>query len=132
MESTNSIIKSKLVKTTSIIYKSRCLLDVKSKSVLYFSLVMPYINYCSEIWGNMYRYNLWSLFSLQIIYGTKVQDHTNNLFINLNVIKFFYYIEYRTGYHNVQDEIQLTSEKLSETFSLERQMLSCYKTERLI
>ena len=46
-------------------------------------------------------YNLWPIFCLQkrvmrIIYGAKAQDQTNNMFINLNVMKFFDYIEYKT------------------------------------
>ena len=101
------LVKSKLAKTTSIIYKSRCLLDVKSQSLLYFSLFIPYIDYCSEIWGNTYLHNLWPIFYLQkrvmrIIYGAKAQDHTNNLFINLNVMKFFDNIEYKTACYKTE------------------------------
>ena len=90
------LVKSKLAKATSIIYKSRCLLDVKSRSLLYVSLFMPYIDYCSVL------HNLWPIFFLQkrvirIIFGAKAQDHTNNLFVNLNVMKFFDNIEYKTA-----------------------------------
>ena len=63
---------------------------------------------------------------MRIIYGTKAQDHTNNLFINLNV-KFFYYIEYKTAI--TRRNTIYFRKKHSETFSFERQMLSCYKTE---
>ena len=33
---------------------------------------------------------------MRILYGAKAQDHTNNLFINLNVMKLFDYTEYKT------------------------------------
>ena len=66
---------------------------------------------------------------MRIIYGAKAQDQTNNLFVNLNVMKFFITLIIRR-YHNAQGEIKFTSQKHSETFSFERRMLSCYKTER--
>ena len=86
-------VKSKLAKF---------FLKASALITLYFSLFLPDIYYCSEIWGNTYRTNLKPLFTLQkivvrIVCGAKVRDHTNILFINLAFINFFDLIEYETS-----------------------------------
>ena len=70
-------VKSKLAKTMSIIYKAKFFLKASALITLYFSLFLPHIDYCSEIWGNTYRTNLMPLFTLQkrvvrVIYGVKL------------------------------------------------------------
>ena len=50
-------VKAKLSKMVSIMYRARCCLNETGIKILYFSLFMPYIDYCSEIWGNTYRSN---------------------------------------------------------------------------
>jgi len=47
-------VKSKLA-NCSIFYKGRSLLNVKSLSLIYFSLLMPHTEVCSNIWGNADR-----------------------------------------------------------------------------
>ena len=54
-------VKSNLAKTLSIIYKATLFLKASALNTLYFSLFLPYIDYCSEIWGNTYRRNLMPL-----------------------------------------------------------------------
>ena len=65
---------------------------------------------------------------MRIIYGAKAQDHFNDLFTNLNVTKFFDYIEYKTAITMHKLKYNLLPKKQSETVSFERRMLSCYKT----
>ena len=91
-------VKSQLAKTMSIINKAKFFLKASALIILYFSLFLPHIDYCSEIWGNTYRTNLMPLFTLQkrvvrIICGANARDHTNILFINLTFITFFDLIE---------------------------------------
>ena len=50
-------VKSKLSKSTAILYKCSQLVDIQSMHILYCSMFLPYINYCSEIWGNTYPTN---------------------------------------------------------------------------
>ena len=50
-----SLICSKLSKCIAIIYKAKHLLDKDSLVMLYYSLFVPYLSYCSEIWGNTYK-----------------------------------------------------------------------------
>ena len=83
---------------------------------------MPYIDYCSEIWGNTNRYNLWPIFCLQkrvmqIIYKAKAHDYINNLFINLNVMKFFYYTEYKTAITMYKVKYNLLPKNIPNFFS---------------
>ena len=53
-----SLICSKLSKCIAIIYKAKQLLDREALVMLYDSLFVPYLTYCSEIWGNTYKTNI--------------------------------------------------------------------------
>ena len=58
-------VKSKLSKSTAILYKCSRVIDSQSMHILYSSLFLPYISYCSEIWGNTYPSNVNCLVVLQ-------------------------------------------------------------------
>ena len=60
-----SLICSKLSKCIAIIYKSKQLLDKESLVMLYDSLFVPYLTYCSEMWGNTYKTNINCVYLLQ-------------------------------------------------------------------
>ena len=45
-------VKRKISKTIGFFYKMRQYLGRKALVNLYYSLVFPYLIYCSEIWGN--------------------------------------------------------------------------------
>ena len=48
-------VQNKLSKTASIMYRMRYILNENTLRTLYTSLYLPYINYCSEVWGNTYK-----------------------------------------------------------------------------
>lgn len=78
-------VKAKLAKSILILVKSRHILDHKSLHTLYNTLILPYLSYCVEIWGNTYKTNLQPLCTLQkkairIINNTGHLEHTNLLF----------------------------------------------------
>ena len=52
------LVKSKLSKTLSIIYKASKLINYEGMLTLYCSLFLPYLTYCCEIWGNTYATNV--------------------------------------------------------------------------
>ena len=61
--------------------------------MLYCSLFLPYINYCSEIWGNTYATNVECITVLQkrvvcVVCGARCLDHTNHLFKQLGIFTF--------------------------------------------
>ena len=68
--------------------------------VIYFSL-LPHLNYCAEIWGNMYPTNTNCIFLLQkrvirVMHDARRLDHTNSLFKQLHLLKFADIIELKT------------------------------------
>ena len=58
-------IKKKLAKSIGIIYKVGDLLNNKCLRILYFSLIMPYMSYCVEVWGNTCRTYIDPIIKLQ-------------------------------------------------------------------
>ena len=60
------MIKSKLSKTTAvIIYRAKYLLDKNSLFILYYSLFLPYISYCCEVWDNTFKTYINGVYTLQ-------------------------------------------------------------------
>ena len=47
-----AMVQSKLSKSIAIMHKAKHLLDRRYGMVLYFSLFLPYLSYCCEVWGN--------------------------------------------------------------------------------
>ena len=95
--------------------------------MLYCSLFLPYINYCSEIWGNTYATNVECITVLQkrvvrLICGARRLDHTNPLFKQLGILKFVDLVKFKTSiimfkaYHNVLPD------SLQKMFSLRVQI----------
>ena len=85
-------IRSKLSKCCAIMYRASSLINKHCMHILYYSLFMPYIIYCAEVWGNTYATNIHCLVVLQkrvirLICGTKRLDHTNLLFYNVHILK---------------------------------------------
>lgn len=79
----------------------RNLLNENTLRTIYCSLFLPYLNYCSEVWGNTYQTNLLRIITLQkkalrIVCNVGRLDHTNNLFKKLNLLKFLDLIKYKT------------------------------------
>ena len=94
-------IATKLAKSVSISYKASFYLEKPCLRMLYYTLFFPYINYCSETWGNTYKTNLNKLVVLQKkalrnICKAKRLEHTNSLFIELNILKLYDLIEFKT------------------------------------
>ena len=52
------LVTSKLIKVSGIIFRTKRVLNYDCLYTLYCSLFLPYINYCSEIWGNTYKTKL--------------------------------------------------------------------------
>ena len=60
-----AMVKSKLSKSIAIMHKAKHLLDRRSGMILYFSLFLPYLSYCCEVWGNTYSSNIKNVYVLQ-------------------------------------------------------------------
>ena len=73
-------------------YRASSLINKHGMHILYYSLFMPYIMYCAEVWGNTYATNIHCLVLLQkrvirLTCGAKRLDHTNVLFHNVHILK---------------------------------------------
>jgi len=108
-------IQTKLAKTLGIMYRARAVLDEISLKTLYNSLFLPYLNYCSEIWGNTFKTNLRQIVTLQkkairIICNIEKYEHTTPLFKRLNILKFHDLVKLNTAstmykiFHNQMPE----------------------------
>ena len=53
-----SMISQKISKSCGIIYRIRNNLDIKSKRLIYYNLIHPYLTYCVNVWSSTYRTNL--------------------------------------------------------------------------
>ena len=86
------LVKSKLSRSCAIMYRASFLIDRRGMQVVYFSLFLPNIMYCAEIWGNSYSTSSKCLFMLQkrvirLICGAIGMDHTNMLIYDQRILK---------------------------------------------
>ena len=89
-------------------HKAKHLLDRRSGMILYFSLLLPYLSYCCEVWGNTFSSNIKNVgipkclynckkTPVQIVCNVDYQHPSNVLFIELHVLKLHDLIELRTA-----------------------------------
>ena len=95
-------VKSKLSRSISVLGKAKHILDHNSLHILYCSMILPYLNYCVEVWGTTYKSSLLPLVTLQkrairIINKAGYYDHTNLLFLHSRIIKFNDLVEYQVA-----------------------------------
>ena len=96
-----SLLRSKLAKTVGILYRVRHLLNRYALFILYCSPFLAYLTYCAEIWGNTYKSNIQCIFPLQkeivrIVYGANFKDHTDVIFQDLILLKFYDLVKLKT------------------------------------
>ena len=87
-------ISSKLSKTVGIMYKIGKNIPLSVRINLYYALFYPYLIYCNLIWGGAAKTNLNPIVLLQkkivrIICGADYLAHTNILFFQTKILKFF-------------------------------------------
>ena len=97
-----TMVQSKISKTTAIIYKANHVLTKRALYILYCSLALPYMTYCTEIWGNTYRANVLPVFLkqkrlLRIVCRCKQLDYTTPLFYKMHALKLFDLIKLKTA-----------------------------------
>ena len=60
-----NIVRNKIAKNVSVMNRVKHVLTSSALYSLYCTLVMPYLTYCCEVWGNNYKTRIHSLFILQ-------------------------------------------------------------------
>ncbi len=86
-------VHSKISRSIAVLNKAKQVLDTKSLHILYCFLVLPYLTYCSEVWGNNYKTSFHSLITLQkraiqITHKAGYRDLTNALFFESKLLQF--------------------------------------------
>ena len=91
--------------------------------ILYCSIFLPYIHYCSEIWGSPYHSNINIIIIIQkrairLSFDAGRLDHTAPLFQRANVLKFADLVKlktavfmYKADHCMLRENIQLNSVK---------------------
>ena len=115
-------VQSKLSRSIYVLNKVKLVLDQKSLRILYCSLVLPYLNYCTEVWGNTYKTSLHSLTILQkkairIIHNVRYLDHTNPLFIRSKLLEFTDLVEFQTTQIMFKAKINILPLNIQKLFS---------------
>ena len=78
-------IENKVSRGIGLMYRSKGRLDSKSLLMLYSAVILPYLHYCAEIWGNTYDCRIDKLIKLQnqamrLIGSLKYRDSTSNTY----------------------------------------------------
>ena len=86
-----SHICKKISKSAGIIFRSRFYLSIKTKLLLYYTLIYPYLTYCNLTWSSTYATNLNRIFLIQkrvvrAITNAPFHAHTAPLFAQLNLL----------------------------------------------
>ena len=89
-----NIVRNKIAKNISVMNRVKHVLTSSALYSLYCTLVIPYLNYCCEVWGNNYKTRIQSLFILQkrairMCLNTNYICHTKPLFYQLRSLNVF-------------------------------------------
>lgn len=81
-----------MITSIGVMGKASHVLNEKALYILYSSLVLPYLNYCVEVWGNIYKTTLQTLSTIQkrairIVNKVGYYEHTNVLFLKITHFK---------------------------------------------
>ena len=95
------LVESKIAKSIAIMYRVKHIIEPNTLLTLYCSLVLPYLDYCSEVWGNNYNSRLNNLCIMQkrcirLITNSGYRDHTTPLFHKLKLLNFKDLIKLKT------------------------------------
>lgn len=114
-------IQKIISKGIGIMYQLRKFLNSKSLYMLYTTLVLPYLNYCTEIWGNTYITRLKQISTLQkrairILGNVGYLENTNKLFAKFNCLKFNDIIKLKTCLFMYKAENKMLPDSLMKRF----------------
>ena len=95
-------VKSKISKGLGVICKARKYFDKSVLINLYYSFIYPYLSYGIEVWGNVCKTSMLSLFRLQkkiirVIASKPFREHTAPLFSSLKILTVSKLHHFRIG-----------------------------------
>ena len=88
-------------KNLSILYKAKNKLDRSSLHTLYCSMILSYLTYACEIWGNTYESRLTKIINIQkravrIVDKVNYRDHSEPIFHKFKLLKFVDLVKWKT------------------------------------
>ena len=92
-------IKNKIARNVSVMNRVKHLLNSHALHSLYCTLIMPYLNYCCEAWGNTYKNRINPLHMLQkkatrICKHEGYLSHTRPIFLYFKILCVYDMIDY--------------------------------------
>ena len=99
------MLSHKISKSCGIISRIRNTLDIKSKKLIYYSLIHPYLTYCINVWSSEYRTNSKTICtaqkrSVRTLFATVQQPHSRDIFINQKILPLDKLINQQEGIPN--------------------------------
>lgn len=87
-------ITTKMAKSIGILGKTRHLMSTEVATMLYYSMVYPYINYCNLVWGSTHQTKLEPIYRLQkralrIISCVHRSHSSQPLFLKLGILSVY-------------------------------------------
>ena len=86
-----SMVSHKISKSCGIISRILNTLGSKSKKIIYYCLIHPYLTYCINVWSSTYRTNFKTLCTAQkrsvcTLFAAAQQPHSRDIFVNQKVL----------------------------------------------
>ena len=90
-----NFVCKQIAKSIGILFRTRFYLSCKTKLMLYYTLIYPYITYCNSSWSSTYVSNLNRIYYLQkravrAITNSDYRAHTAPLFNTFEIAKFMF------------------------------------------
>ena len=88
-------------KNLSVMHRVKWLLNNSALYMIYCTLVLPYISYCCEIWGNTYKTNIQPLYIIQkrairICNHLEYRSHSKPAFFNLKTLTIADMVQFKS------------------------------------
>ena len=89
-----NFVCKQIAKSVGILSRTRFYLSCKTKLMLYYTLIYPYITYCNSTWSSTYVSNLNRIYYLQkravrAVTNSDYRAHTAPLFSKLKILDIF-------------------------------------------
>ena len=89
-----NFVCKQIAKSVGILSRTRFYLSCKTKLMLYYTLIYPYITYCNSTWSSTYVSNLNRIYYLQkrvvrAVTNSEYRAHTDPLFSKLKILDIF-------------------------------------------
>ena len=125
-------------KSCCIIYRIRNTLDIKSKRLIYYSLIHPYLTYCVNVWSSTYRTNLKMLCtaqkrSVRALFATAQQPHSRDISFHQKNVHLDKLINQQEGIfpYKVINGTYLLGDILTDRHELDHYQLRNYENLRI-